>query len=132
MSIPPGGFSIPEFRSEHGYSEATHNSLKKANLAPKETMLPNSKYSRILPADYEAWLKLISAPDCQLKEFLRRHEQYSAQGRKAAQSTGHPAQIWATFKKMRLTKEKPAPKRRGRPASPVKRPTKQHSAEAVE
>jgi hypothetical protein len=132
MTIPPSGYSVPEFRAIHHYGERTYKALKAAGLAPKETLMPESQFSRILPEDYAAWLKLISKPDCQLKELVRRQERYSAQGRKASQSAGHPAQVWATFKKLKLTKEKAPPKPRG-PAPPVKRPIKQqHSAEAAE
>jgi hypothetical protein len=93
-SIPPCGYSISEFRGLHGYSEATYKSLKKAGLAPRETLMPGTIFARITPQDYEAWLKLISDPDCQLKEFLRRREKQAAWGRKASQSPGHTAMMW--------------------------------------
>jgi hypothetical protein len=106
MPIPPGGYSLAEFRELHGYSERTLNALRKRGLAPKETLLPNSKYARITEVDYLAWLEVISKPDCQLEEFLRRRKFYEETGRTAAKSPGHPAQVGAKFKRMKLTHEK--------------------------
>jgi hypothetical protein len=106
MPIPPGGYSRAEFLAVHGYSEKMFNFLRKQGLAPKETLLPNSKYSRITEQDYLAWLELISQPDCQMKEFERRYKFYEAMGRTSAKSPGHPAQIWKKFKKLKLTEEK--------------------------
>jgi len=99
MPIPPGGFSLVEFRELHGYSERTHNDLRKRGLAPKETLLPNSKYSRITEADYLAWLEVISKPDCQLNEYLRRRAYYEAAGRASIKAPNHPANMWAKFKR---------------------------------
>jgi hypothetical protein len=112
-SITPCGYSIQEFRALHGYGEKAYKALKKAGLAPRETLIPGTIFARITPDDYAAWLKHVSQPECQLKEFLRRREMFAAHGRKASQSPTHPAQVWATFKKLKLTKE---------PAPPPKRP----------
>ena len=126
MSIPPGGYSLAEFRELHGYSERTLNALRKRGLAPKETLLPNSKYTRITEADYLAWLKVISQPNCQLEEYLRRRKFYESMGRTSAKSPGHPAQIWKKFKRLKLTEEvkkptEPPPKPHNRTAPPPKR-----------
>jgi hypothetical protein len=107
MPIPPGGYSRAEFLTVHGYSEKMFNFLRKQGLAPKETLLPNSKYSRITEQDYLTWLEVISQPDCQLKEYERRYKFYESMGRTASKSPGHPAQIWAKFKKLKLTDPKP-------------------------
>jgi hypothetical protein len=112
MPVPPGGYSITEFRELHGYSESTYRSLRKRGLAPKETLLPDSKYSRITEKDYCDWLKLISRPDVQFKEHLRRIDKFQSMGRIASQSHGHPAQVWSEFKRLKITKPKPIPKRK--------------------
>jgi hypothetical protein len=85
------------------------------------TLMPGTQFSRITADDYAAWLKLISDPECQLTEWQRRRKRYEAIGHAAARSPGHPAQIWATFQKLKLTKNPPTPKPvpgrpRGRPA----------------
>jgi hypothetical protein len=118
MSIPPCGYSIPEFREIHHYGASTHKALKAAGLAPRETVLPGSMYARITPDDYAAWLKLISSPDCQIAEVLRRHALCVANGRKSARSPGHPSQIWKRFRDLGLAEDKPR-------AAPKARPRKQ-------
>jgi hypothetical protein len=100
--VPPGGFSLAEFLTIHRYSERTFKALRKVGLAPKETFLPNSTLSRITERDYLAWLELISQPDCQLKEFLRRRDRSVRYGKQAAKSPGHPANMWKKFKAMKL------------------------------
>jgi hypothetical protein len=98
MSIPPWGFSIPEFLTLNGYSKGTYKALHKAGLAPRETLMPGTLFARITADDYAAWLKQISDPDCQLKEFLRRREMQQAWGRKAARSPGHTAMMWKQWR----------------------------------
>jgi len=106
MPIPPGGYSKQEFLSVHGYSEKTFRALKKRNLAPRETLIPNSLYTRITEADYQAWLKLISQPDCQLEEVLRRQTRYEQSGRAALKAPGHPANMWARMKRREAAAQK--------------------------
>jgi hypothetical protein len=96
---PPGGYSLAEFRELHGYSERTLNDLRKRGLAPKETLLPNSKYARITEADYLAWLEVISQPDNQVEEYLRRRKFHEAAGRTSLKSPGHPANVWPKLKR---------------------------------
>jgi hypothetical protein len=120
MSIPPWGFSIPEFRTLHGYGEGTYKALHKAGLGPRETLMPGTLFQRITADDYAAWLKKISDDDCQLKEFLRRREMQTAYGRKASKSPGHPAQMW---KKWHAEQAAALPKK------PGGRPRKMQAAE---
>jgi hypothetical protein len=101
MPIPPGGYSLAEFRELHGYSERTFNDLRKRGLAPRVTLLPNSKYARVTEADYLTWLEDISKPDCQLNEYLRRRAFYEATGRASIKAPGHPANVWAKFKRQK-------------------------------
>jgi hypothetical protein len=110
MTTPLTGFSVAEFRTLHGYGESAYKALQKAGLGPVETLMPGTSFKRITPDDYKIWLKLISTKEVQHKEWLRRRERYSAQGRQASLSPGHPAQVWAKFKRMQITKPVP-PKR---------------------
>jgi hypothetical protein len=127
-STPPFGYSVPEFRQLHGYGTGSWKTLQKLGLAPRITLMPGTQFARITAADYEDWLKRISDPDCQLQEWQRRRERYSAQGRAASLSPTHPAQMWKRFRKLGISKSrKPAPKRQlGRPAG---RPPKMQAAE---
>jgi hypothetical protein len=103
-SAPPGGYSIPEFRQKYRISEAKYKSLKKANLAPRETRLPENLWARITPEDEQTWLELISTQKVQMAEVQRRHELAVASGRKSAQSPGHPSQVWKRFRELGLAK----------------------------
>jgi hypothetical protein len=99
MDIPPGGFSLHEFLELHHYSLDTFKLLRKRGLAPRETLLPHSKYTRITAEDYRAWLELIAKPENQFAEFQRRHAIFVKRGRSAKKSPNHPSNLWPKLKR---------------------------------
>jgi hypothetical protein len=92
IPVPYCGLTTTEFRHD-GLSPAGYKSLQKQNLGPKETLIPGTQERRIMPADYEDWIKLIQAPDTQLTEALRRLKAARRRGLIAAKSPTHPSNL---------------------------------------
>jgi hypothetical protein len=103
-------------------------------LGPKETLVPDSLYTRITEQDYQAWLDLISQSKVQMEELLRRRARYEQSGRASLKSPGHPANAWARIKRHPANvarmkrREAAAQKKEPAPAVP-KRPRKLQAAE---
>jgi hypothetical protein len=93
MKIPACGLSVAEFCAEHGFSDKQYKSWQERELGPRETLFPGTNVTRIMPADYEAWLKRVQRPDVQMAEALRRTANAKRYGKMALKSPNHPMNL---------------------------------------
>jgi hypothetical protein len=111
-TIPICGLSVAEFRELHGFSPHAYESWKKRGLAPRETLFPGTNITRIMPGDYEAWVKRVQRPDVQMAEAQRRKVEGMRRGKLALKSPNHPMNL------IRNLQQPPSPPRKKQKPSP--------------
>lgn len=93
MTIPVCGLSVKEFCELHGFSAKAYKTWQERGLGPRETLFPGTNVRRIMPDDYQIWLKRISKPDVQIAEAQRRTAAAKRYGKLALKSPNHPMNL---------------------------------------